>query len=215
MTHQKMREFICHIGRRAYERGYVAANDGNISIRVSADEVLVTPTGVSKGYMTPDMLCLTDLRGGVISGVRQPSSEFAMHLRVYAESPRTVCVIHTHSPAATSFACAGLPLDRPLLTEAYVLLGDVPVTRFALPGSQEVPDSVAPLVKGHHACLLRNHGALVWADDPERALFRMEAIEQYAQILLNTDYIIRKAALFTPDERALLDALRKRLDILP
>lgn len=215
MTYQKMRDFICHVGRRAYERGYVAANDGNISVRVGKNEVLVTPTGVSKGYMTPDMLCLTDMVGGVLEGVRQPSSEHAMHLRVYAESPGTTCVIHTHSPAATSFACAGIPLDRPILTEAYVLLGEVPVAGYALPGSQEVPDSVAPLVKGHHACLLRNHGVLVWADEPERALFRMEAVEQYAQILMNTEYILERAALFTPEERAGLDALRKRLNRVP
>lgn len=211
MTYQKAREYICHIGRVAYQRGYVAANDGNISIRVAENAVLLTPTGVSKGYMSPDMLCVTDLQGTLLEGVRQPSSEHAMHLRVYAESPKTTCVVHTHSPAATSFACAGIPLDRPLLTESYVMLGDVPVTQFALPGSEEVPESIAPLVRGHHACLLRNHGVLVWGDTPEQALFRMESIEQYATILMNTEYIIRKTALFTSEERANLDALRKRL----
>jgi L-fuculose-phosphate aldolase len=187
------REMICDIGRRVYNRNYVAANDGNISVKVGANEIWTTPTGVSKGYMTPDMMVKMDLSGKVLAGKLKPSSEVKMHLRVYNENQEVNAVVHAHPPVATSFAIAGIPLDKPVLPEAIVLLGIVPVAPYALPGSQEVPDSIAPYCKTHNAVLLANHGALTWGRDLMEAYFRMESLEHYATILMYSNNILKKA----------------------
>ena len=139
---------IIEAGLKIYQRGLVAANDGNLSVRVGENALWVTPTGVSKGFMTEDMLVKLDLDGNVLAGTRKASSETKMHLRIYQENPDVRAVVHAHPPAATAFAAAGIPLDRPVLQEAVVQLGTVPVAPFALPGSQGVADSVAPLLPG-------------------------------------------------------------------
>jgi L-fuculose-phosphate aldolase len=187
------KEMICEIGRRVYNRNYVAANDGNISVKVGPNEIWTTPTGVSKGYMTPDMMVKMDLSGKIISGNLKPSSEVKMHLRVYNENPEVNAVVHAHPPVATSFAIAGISLDKPVLPEAIVLLGNVPVAPYALPGTQEVPDSIAPYCKTHNAVLLANHGALTWGRDLMEAYFRMESLEHYATILMYSNNILKKA----------------------
>ena len=142
---------ILDAGRKIYQRGLVAANDGNLSVRVGDNALWVTPTGVSKGAMTEDMLVKLSLDGTVLEGTRKPSSETKMHLRIYQENPAVRAVVHAHPPAATAFAAAGLPLDRPVLQEAVVQLGTVPVAPFALPGSQAVADSVAPYCQAYRA----------------------------------------------------------------
>jgi len=187
------REMICEIGRRVYNRNYIAANDGNISVKVGVNEIWTTPTGVSKGYMTPDMMVKMDLSGKVLAGKLKPSSEVKMHLRVYNENQEVNAVVHAHPPVATSFAIAGIPLDKPVLPEAIVLLGIVPVAPYALPGTQEVPDSIAPYCKTHNAVLLANHGALTWGRDLMEAYFRMESLEHYATILMYSNNILKKA----------------------
>ncbi|WP_045514851.1 class II aldolase/adducin family protein [Neobacillus niacini] len=187
------REMICEIGRRMYNRNYVAANDGNISVKVRPNAIWTTPTGVSKGYMTPDMMVKMDLSGKILSGNLKPSSEVKMHLRVYNENPEVNAVVHAHPPVATSFAIAGICLDKPILPEAIVLLGTVPVAPYALPGTQEVPDSIAPYCKEHNAVLLANHGALTWGRDLVEAYFRMESLEHYATILMHSNHILKKA----------------------
>ena len=121
---------ILDAGRKIYQRGLVAANDGNLSVRVGDNALWVTPTGVSKGAMTEDMLVKLSLDGTVLEGTRKPSSETKMHLRIYQENPAVRAVVHAHPPAATAFAAAGLPLDRPVLQEAVVQLGTVPVAPF-------------------------------------------------------------------------------------
>ncbi|MBY0146435.1 class II aldolase/adducin family protein [Neobacillus niacini] len=187
------REMICDIGRRVYNRNYVAANDGNISVKVGSNEIWTTPTGVSKGYMTPDMMVKMDLSGIVLSGNMKPSSEVKMHLRVYNENPEVSAVVHAHPPVATSYSIAGIPLDKPVLPEAIVLLGNVPVAPYALPGTQEVPDSIAPYCQTHNAVLLANHGALTWGRDLMEAYFRMESLEHYATILMYSNNVLKKA----------------------
>jgi L-fuculose-phosphate aldolase len=187
------REMICEIGRRMYNRNYVAANDGNISVKVGPNEIWTTPTGVSKGYMTTDMMVKMDLSGNILSGTMKPSSEVKMHLRVYNENPEVHAVVHAHPPVATSFAIAGISLDKPVLPESIVLLGTVPVAPYALPGTQEVPDSIAPYCKTHNAVLLANHGALTWGRDLMEAYFRMESLEHYATILMYSNNILKKA----------------------
>jgi L-fuculose-phosphate aldolase len=193
MTDTEAREMICEIGRRMYNRNYVAANDGNISVKVGPNEIWTTPTGVSKGYMTPDMMVKMDLSGNILSGKMKPSSEVKMHLRVYNDNPEVHSVVHAHPPIATSFAIAGIPLDKPVLPEAIVLLGNVPVAPYALPGTQEVPDSIAPYCQTHNAVLLANHGALTWGRDLMEAYFRMESLEHYANILMYSNQILKKA----------------------
>ena len=181
----KARQEILEIGGRMYAKGFVAANDGNISCLVSPNRVVITPAGVSKGFMTEESLVTTDLTGQVLTD-GCPSSELFLHLRVYRENPMVRAVVHAHPPAATAFACAGLPLERPILAEAVVQLGQVPVAPFALPGTEAVADSVAPFCSEHCALLLANHGALTWGRDLMEAWFRMETVEYYANLLILT-----------------------------
>jgi L-fuculose-phosphate aldolase len=210
---QEAKEMICEIGRRVYNRNYVAANDGNISVKVGPNEIWTTPTGVSKGYMTPDMMVKMDLSGNVLAGNLKPSSEVKMHLRVYNENPEVNAVVHAHPPVATSFAIAGIPLDKPVFPEAIVLLGIVPVAPYALPGTQEVPDSIAPYCKTHNAVLLANHGALTWGRDLMEAYFRMESLEHYATILMYSNNILKKANELNSSQIADLIKIRESMGI--
>lgn len=193
MGDYEAKQMILEVGRRMYLKNFVASNDGNISCKVGDNEIWTTPTGVSKGYMTEDMLVKVDLEGNILRGNAKPSSELKMHLRVYKENPEVKGVVHAHPPVATSFAIAGIPLSRAILPEAVVQLGEVPVARYATPGTQEVPDSVAPFCKTHNGVLLANHGALTWGSDPMQAYFRMESLEYYALVMMYTGSIIGQA----------------------
>ena len=184
-TDAQAKSDILEAGRLIYQRGLVAANDGNLSVRVGENALWVTPTGVSKGTMTEDMLVKLDLDGNLLMGARKPSSEVKMHLRIYRENPDAGAVVHAHPPAATAFACAGIPLDRPVLQEAALLLGPVPVAPFALPGSQGVADSIAPFCRTHWAVLLEFHGAVTWGDSMQQAHYRLECLEQTALVTLH------------------------------
>lgn len=187
------KELICEIGKRVYNKGFVAANDGNISVKVGPNTIWTTPTGVSKGFMTPDMLVKMDLSGEILVGKLKPSSEIKMHLRVYKENPSVSAVVHAHPPVATSFAIAGIALEKPVSPEAIVLLGRVPVAKYATPGTEEVPESIAPYCKDHNAVLLANHGALTWGSDLIEAYYRMESLEHYALMLMYSTKIINNA----------------------
>lgn len=184
-TDAQAKAAILEAGRKIYQRGLVAANDGNLSVRVGENTLWVTPTGVSKGAMTEEMLVKLDLDGNVLEGTRKPSSETKMHLRIYREDPLIRAVVHAHPPIATAFAAAGIPLDRPVLQEAVVQLGTVPVAPFALPGSQGVADSVAPYCRQYRALLLEYHGAVTWGDTMEQAHYRLECLEQLAAVTLH------------------------------
>lgn len=207
------KKIICEIGKRMYDRGYVAANDGNISVKCGPTTIWCTPTGVSKGFMTPDMLVKIDLEGNIISGKNKPSSEVKMHLRVYKENPEVKAVVHAHPLVATSFAIAGIQLDKAVLPEAVVLLGTVPVTKYATPGSEDVPNSVAPYCKDYNAVLLANHGALTWGSDAIEAYHRMESLEHYAQILMYTGNIINKSNELNCNQVEELIKIREQLGI--
>ena len=187
------KKMICEIGRRVYNKNFVAANDGNITIKTGPNTIWATPTGVSKGFMTPDMLVKLDLNGKVLAGKRKPSSEIKMHLRVYKENPEVHAVVHAHPPVATSFAIAGIDLDQAVSPEAVVILGTVPVAPYATPGTEEVPESIAPYCKDYNAVLLANHGALTWGKDIIEAYYRMESLEHYALMLMYSGRIINQA----------------------
>lgn len=181
-TENNLKIQICEIGKRVYDKGFVAANDGNISVRLSENEFLVTPTGISKGFMSPDMIIKVDGEGNVLDGHFKPTSEIKMHLRVYKERPDIESVVHVHPPYATAFAIAGLPLDQATMPESVVLLGTIPVAEYGTPSTEEIPDSVARYVHDHNGVLLENHGALTWGKNLEQAYFLMESLEFCAKI---------------------------------
>ncbi len=180
----KLRTDIVEIGRRMHERAYVASNDGNISVRLDGARVLTTPKGVSKGFMTPDMMVVTDLSGKKIAGDRDASSELLMHLAVYRTRPDVHAVVHAHPPVATGFAVAGIPLDRAVLAEVITTLGSIPIADYGTPSTTELADAVARFIKTHDGLLLANHGALTVANELFAAYYKMETVEHFARISL-------------------------------
>ncbi|MBN9326109.1 MAG: class II aldolase/adducin family protein [Cellulomonas sp.] len=177
-----LRAATCDVGRALWQRGMVAANDGNLSVRLPDGSVLCTPTGVSKGFLTPEMLVVVDGDGLVVRGDRRPSTEVLMHLRVYAEDPSVGAVVHAHPVYATAFAIKGEPLVGLMMPESVVALPEVPLAAYAAPSTRQVPDSVAPFVRSHRACLLEHHGALTWGTDLMTAYLVMERLEYTAQL---------------------------------
>ena len=213
-TDAEAKKLIVEIGRRMYAKNFVAANDGNISCKVDENTIWTTPTGVSKGFMTEDMLVKLRLDGTVLSqGERGPSSEVKMHLRVYNENPEVGGVCHAHPPISTSFAIAGMSLDRAIYPEALVNLGTVPCVHYETPGSQGIPDSVAPYCKDYNALLLANHGALAWGKDLMEAWYRLESTEHYAMVIMYTGNIIGKANVLSCDQVGELVEIRRRMGI--
>lgn len=212
-TDKEAREQIIEIGRRMFERRYVAANDGNISIRVGDNRVWVTPAGVSKGYMTEDMLICVDMNGRVLEGSMKPSSESGMHLRVYKENPEVGAVVHAHPVTATSFAIARVPLDLALMTESVIGLGVVPVADYATTGTPGVAESVAPYCRDYNALLLANHGALTWGRTGMEAYYRMETLECCAQVMQNLGYLNVKPRLLSRAQVQELLDIRERLGV--
>ena len=185
LSDEEARAAIIEVGKRIYQKGYVAANDGNISCRISENEILVTPTGVSKGYMTPESMVRMNLDGEVLSEGK-PSSEVKMHIRAYRENPEINAVVHAHPIVSTSFSIVGLEMAQPVVSEAVLVTGNILFAPYAEPGSYEVPEAIAPYVKDYNAVLLANHGALSWGRDLYQALYRMEALEHQAQIYFHS-----------------------------
>lgn len=211
MDEREIREQICEIGRRIYERGMVAANDGNISVKLGENEFLCTPTGVSKGFMTPDSICRIDAEGKQLeaSGRFKPSSEMRMHMRVYREREDVRAVVHAHPTYATCFAAMDIPLSRPIMSEAVVSLGCVPVAPYGTPSTAEVPDGIEPYLSCFDAVLLQNHGALTWSVDPESAYMKMESVEFYAKLLYKTKQMGGAKELSLENVRKLYEVRRK------
>jgi L-fuculose-phosphate aldolase len=185
-SESQLRADIVEVGRRLWTRGYVASNDGNISVRIAPDRLLMTPASVSKGFMTPDMMVVTDLDGVLVSGApgRKPSSEILMHLVTYRERPDVGAVLHAHPPLSTGFAVAGIPLDRAVLAEVVTTLGSIPIAEYGTPSTRELAETVRPYVKLHDGLLLANHGALALGRDLFAAYYKMETIEHFARISL-------------------------------
>ena len=181
---EALRADIVEVGRRLHERAYVASNDGNISVRLDGDRILTTPKGVSKGFMTPDMIVVTDLDGKKLSGERDPSSELLMHLAVYRRRSDIGAVVHAHPPVATGFAVAGIPLDRAVLAEVVTTLGSIPIADYGTPSTHELADAVDRHIAVHDGLLLANHGAITVANRLMPAYYKMETIEHFARISL-------------------------------
>lgn len=165
-----------------YNRGYAAANDGNMSARLENGTVLITPTLICKGFMKPDDLIIINMEGKLLEGAKKPSSESDFHLKIYRDRPDVMSVCHAHPPYATGFAVAGIPLDKMVLPEVIIRLGIVPVARYGTPGHSDLYDRISEHLKDHDAFLLANHGALTVGHSVMDAYDKMETLEQAAKI---------------------------------
>jgi L-fuculose-phosphate aldolase len=183
-TEREFRQDIIEIGKLVFQKGWVAANDGNITIRMDSETILATPTGVCKGLMHPDDLIVLDNKGNKISGRKEGTSEIAMHLTIYGLRPDIKAVVHAHPPVATGFATAGKPLNLALLPEVIIGLGCVPLADYGLPGTPALTEGMLPLIPKYDALLMANHGAVCYGEDVYKAYFRMETMEHFARIQL-------------------------------
>jgi L-fuculose-phosphate aldolase len=185
MEHSEIREQIVDYARRCYDRGMIVAGDGNISARIAHDHILATPSGVSKGWMTPDMIVLVDLEGRPLENTKyRVSSEFPMHRIIYRHRPDIHAVVHAHPPHATGFAVAGLALDKAILSEVVLTLGCVPLARYGTPSTDELTAAIEPYLAYHDALLMANHGAVAYAETLEKAFNKLETLEHTARISL-------------------------------
>src|SRR5580704_4734273 len=208
-TEEEHRRDICTAGRWLRERGFVVATDGNISVRLDSHRILTSPTGVNKGTMAEEDVVIVDLEGHKLSGRRNPSSELAMHLLIYRLRPDINAVCHAHPPTATGYAAAGIPLNKALLCELVIALGSVPVARYGTPGTSELTSAIEPLVRGHDAILMANHGVVTYGQDLLSAFFRMETTEHFARVALVTELLGKQMLLSGGDVNKLL-AVRAR-----
>jgi L-fuculose-phosphate aldolase len=210
MNEFKLKEFICEIGRRVYNKGFAAANDGNITIRLNDHEVLCTPTMVSKGFLKPEDICKVDMDGKQLAGTKKRTSEVLLHLAVYKARPDIKAVVHCHPPHATAFAVAREPIPKCILPEVEVFLGEVPMAEYATPGNQGFADTVLPYVKDCNTIILANHGTVSFGPDLEKAYFNTEIIDAYCKILLLARQLGRINYFTEKETRELLD-LKKRI----
>jgi len=205
-TERELREDIVQIGRLVFQKGWVAANDGNITIRLDAGRILATPTGVCKGMMHPDDLIIVDMQGNKISGRAERTSEIAMHLKIYELRPDIKAVVHAHPPVATGFATAGKSLSLGLLPEVVIGLGCVPLAGYGLPGTPELTEPMLPLIPKYDALMMANHGAVCYGEDVYKAYFRMETMEHFARITLVAELLGGAKVLPRQEVDKLLDS---------
>ncbi len=207
----QQRETIVRYGRMLYERGFIAATDGNISARLDDNRLLITPTCMCKGWMCEDDLVIVDLNGRKLEGTRNVSSEIAMHLLIYRMRPDVRGIVHAHPPTATGFAAAGLALDRPLISEIVLTLGIVPLAPYGCPGTDELSNALRPFVPEHNAILMANHGVVTYADSLEQAFMHMETVEHLAKISLVTRSLGQQNVL-NEDQVEKLTAIRRQME---
>jgi L-fuculose-phosphate aldolase len=206
---QKIKQDICEIGRRLYQKGFAAANDGNISVRISDSQVLCTPTMQSKGFLKPDDIATIDMTGKQIAGQKPRSSEALLHIEIYKSRDDVKSVVHCHPPHATAFAVAREPIPQCVLPEVEVFLGDVPITKYETPGGQQFADTIIPFVKKTNIIVLANHGTVSFGETVERAYWWTEILDAYCRILLLARGLGR-VAYFTEDKERELLALKDK-----
>ncbi len=211
-TEKELRQEIVEVGQLVYQKGWVAANDGNITVRLGDDRVLCTPTGVSKGMMHPDDLVLCDMQGNKLLGKLNRTSEVDMHLTVYNMRPDVRAVVHAHPPVATGFAAAGRALNQALLPEIIIGLGCVPLAAYGLPGTPALIEPMLPLIPKYDAILMANHGAVCYSDEVFKAFFKMEMVEHYARIALVAE-LLGGADVLSKSEVAKLFESRARYGV--
>jgi len=205
-TERELRQDIVEVGRLVFQKGWIAANDGNISIRLDESRVLCTPTGVCKGMMHPDDLIICDLEGNKLIGRKERTSEIMMHLTIYKLRPDVRAVVHAHPPVATGFATAGRALNQALLPEVIIGLGCVPLAAYGLPGTPELTEPMLPYIPKYNALLLANHGAVAYGDEVFQSYFRMETVEHYARIAFVAEMLGGPTVLPRQEVTKLLDA---------
>ena len=210
-SERQHREEIVRYGRMLHERFFVAATDGNLSVRLDDGTVLCSPTCVSKGMMEPDDLVIVDMSGRKLRGHRPPSSEIAMHLLIYRLRPDVHGIVHAHPPTATGYAAAGMSLTEPLVSEIVITLGSVPLAPYATPGTPELSDSLQPLIPNHDAILMANHGVVTYGEDLNVAYMKMETVEHFAKIALVTQTLGKKQMLSPADVEKLMIIREKYL----
>ena len=189
------RSEIVHFGTMLHERGYVAAMDGNLSVRLDEDRILATPTAMCKGMMRPSDLAIVDMDGSHVSGRRHVSSEIGMHLLIYRLRPDVRGIVHAHPPTATGFAAAGIALNQPLVCEVVIGLGSIPLAKYGTPGTPELAEALEPLIPDYDALLMSNHGVVAYGDSLLHAYMKMETVEHFAQISLVTHLLGRQQPL--------------------
>ena len=185
-SERQYREQIVRYGRMLHERCFVAATDGNLSVRLDENRILATPTCMSKGSMRTSDMVIVDRDGRLLSGKRRVSSEIAMHLLIYRLRPDVQGIVHAHPPTATGFAAAGVPLNQPLVCEVVIGLGSIPLAKYGTPGTPELTNALEPLVPHYDAILMSNHGVVAYGSDLEQAYMKMETVEHFARIALVT-----------------------------
>lgn len=214
MTEYEIKQLMCDIGRRVYDRKMVAANDGNFSVKLNDNEFLCTPTGVSKGFMTPEFICKVDAKGNVLEANEgfRPSSEIKMHMRIYEKRPDVKAVVHAHPIYATAFAICGMPLEAPIMPEAVINLGGVPLAKYATPSTMEVPDSIEEFLPYYDQVMLENHGALAWGADLLNAYHKLESLEFYAELMYKSKMIGNPRSL-TDEQVEKLYEIRRKMNL--
>jgi L-fuculose-phosphate aldolase len=200
----QIKKDICEIGQRIYNKGFAAANDGNITVRISDNEVLCTPTMHSKGFLKPDDICLVDMTGKQLAGRKKRSSEALLHLEIYKQRADIKSVVHCHPPHATAFAVAREPIPQCVLPEVEVFLGDVPITRYETPGGQAFADTIIPFVDKCNVMILANHGTVSFGENVERAYWWTEILDAYCRILMLSRQLGRVNYLNETESRELL-----------
>ena len=180
----KIKQDICEIGRRIYNKGFAAANDGNITVRLNDNEVLCTPTMHSKGFLKPDDISTIDMHGEQTAGRKKRSSEALLHLEIYRQRPDVKSVVHCHPPHATAFAVAREPIPQCVLPEVEVFLGDVPIAKYETPGGQAFAETILPYVDRTNVIILANHGTVSFGENVERAYWWTEILDAYCRILM-------------------------------
>ncbi len=183
----ELKDQICDVCHKMWQLGWVAANDGNVSVKLEGGRFLVTPTGISKSFIPPEKLLIIDSSGNILEGAEgyRPSSEIKMHLRCYEKREDVGAVVHAHPPTATGFAVAHRPMDMYNMIEDVAAIGSVPLTPYGTPSTSEIPDAIEPYLNEHDVLLLENHGALTMGADVMTAYYRMESLELWAKITLN------------------------------
>lgn len=205
----QMRQDICDIGRRLYDRGFVAANDGNLSVRLNQNEILCTPTLISKGFMQPSDLCTVTTTGEQIGGTRKPSSELLVHLEIYRQRPDVHSVVHCHPPHANAFAITGEPIPACVMPEVELFLGEVPTVPYALTGTQALADSIRPFIDQAQIVVLANHGTVSCAETLERACWWTEILDAYCRTLILSRNLGPLQQLSNKQVRELLEVKKK------
>jgi L-fuculose-phosphate aldolase len=208
-SERQYRREIVLFGRALHDRGYVAAMDGNLSVRLDEDRILATPTAMCKGMMRPSDLVIVDQDGQRIAGRRNVSSEIAMHLLIYRLRPDVRGIVHAHPPTATGFAAAGMALNQPLVCEVVIGLGSIPLARYGTPGTRELTEALEPLVPQYDALLMSNHGVVAYGVDLHHAYMKMETVEHFAQIALVTHLLGHQQPLGGEELEKLLIARSK------